>query len=211
MVNEFPFGTSQSGKRDYVFRISVCPGNFPVGRTKISFTIYILTGISGNFVVNGKQPLLPTPPHPMARGTAMWKTSALQRLISENLGDFSQHKFRGTVPFSNVSCFSSTSVWSNRDNKSHNRRLQRATFQAGWLVWKRTQQSRRFHLFCRVSLNACSTWWYLGKRRSNDTLCEVLRFLRCTPAPYNFRLPKGDIKGSAWRTDLFSYQFFETL
>ena len=38
MVNEFPFGTSKSGKRDYLFRISVCPGNFPVGRTKKTFT-----------------------------------------------------------------------------------------------------------------------------------------------------------------------------
>ena len=28
MVNEFPFGTSQPGKWDYLFRISVCPGNF---------------------------------------------------------------------------------------------------------------------------------------------------------------------------------------
>ena len=37
---QFPFETSQSGKRDYLFRISVCPGNFPVGRT-----IYIPTGI----------------------------------------------------------------------------------------------------------------------------------------------------------------------
>ena len=54
MVNEFPFGTSQSGKRDYLFRISVCPGNFPVGRTKKTFTIYIPTEISD--VVNGKQP-----------------------------------------------------------------------------------------------------------------------------------------------------------
>ena len=43
------------GKRDYLFRISVSPGNFPVGRAKKTFTIYIPTGISGNFVVNGKQ------------------------------------------------------------------------------------------------------------------------------------------------------------
>ena len=28
MVNEFPFGTSQPEKWDYLFRISVCPGNF---------------------------------------------------------------------------------------------------------------------------------------------------------------------------------------
>ena len=48
MVNEFPFGKSQSGRRDYLFRISVCSWNFPVGRTKKTFTIYIPTGISGN-------------------------------------------------------------------------------------------------------------------------------------------------------------------
>ena len=48
MVNKFPFGTSQTGKRDYLFRIFVWPGNFPVGRTKKTFTIYIPTGISGN-------------------------------------------------------------------------------------------------------------------------------------------------------------------
>ena len=48
MVNEFLFLTSQSGKPDYLFRISVCPGNFPVKRTKKTFTIYIPTGISGN-------------------------------------------------------------------------------------------------------------------------------------------------------------------
>ena len=54
MVNEFPFGTSQSGKRDYLFRISICPGNFPVGRTKKTFIIYIPTGISENlwYMVN---------------------------------------------------------------------------------------------------------------------------------------------------------------
>ena len=28
MVNEFPFGTSQPGKWNYLVRISVCPGNF---------------------------------------------------------------------------------------------------------------------------------------------------------------------------------------
>ena len=47
MVNEFPFGTSQSGKRDYLLRVSVCPENFPMGRTKKTFTIYIPTGIPG--------------------------------------------------------------------------------------------------------------------------------------------------------------------
>ena len=53
-------GTSQSGKRDYLFRISVCPGNFPVRRTKKTFTIYIPTGISGNLwhMVNNRYFLL---------------------------------------------------------------------------------------------------------------------------------------------------------
>ena len=58
----FQFGTSEPRKqRDYLFRISVCPGNFPVGRTKKRLPcIYIPRGISANFrefVVNGKQPL----------------------------------------------------------------------------------------------------------------------------------------------------------
>ena len=46
----FQFGTSEPGKqRDYLFRISVCPGNFPVGRTKKRLPcIYIPRGISGN-------------------------------------------------------------------------------------------------------------------------------------------------------------------
>ena len=46
MINEFLFGTSQLGKRDYLFKISVCPGNLSVGRIKKTFTIYIPTGIS---------------------------------------------------------------------------------------------------------------------------------------------------------------------
>ena len=45
MVNEFPFGTSQSGKRDYLFKISVCPGNFPSARTVR--VVYHLPKISG--------------------------------------------------------------------------------------------------------------------------------------------------------------------
>ena len=55
-VNEFPLGTSQSGKRDYLFRISVCPGKFPVGRTKKN--VYHLHPDRNfrEFVVNGKQP-----------------------------------------------------------------------------------------------------------------------------------------------------------
>ena len=49
MVNEFPLGTFQvPGKLDYLFKISVYAGNFPVGQTKKTFTIYIPTGISGN-------------------------------------------------------------------------------------------------------------------------------------------------------------------
>ena len=58
MVNELPFGTFQSGKRDYLFRISlcVCPGNFPVGQTTITFTIPNRN--FREFVVNGKQPLV---------------------------------------------------------------------------------------------------------------------------------------------------------
>ena len=46
----FQFGTSEPGKqRDYLFRIFVCPGNFPVGRTKKRLPcIYIPRGISGN-------------------------------------------------------------------------------------------------------------------------------------------------------------------
>ena len=37
-----------TGKREYLFRISVCPWNFPVGWTEKTFTIYIPTEISGN-------------------------------------------------------------------------------------------------------------------------------------------------------------------
>ena len=61
MVSEFAFGKSQPRKQDNLFRISVCPGNFPVRRTKKTFTIYIPTGgISRNlYVVNGKQPQFP--------------------------------------------------------------------------------------------------------------------------------------------------------
>ena len=61
MVDEFPFGTSQSAKWDYLFRISVCPGNFPVGRTpgtnqKIFYHLHPNRKFR-EFVVNGKQPV----------------------------------------------------------------------------------------------------------------------------------------------------------
>ena len=55
MINEFPFGTSQQGKRDYLFRISVCCKNFPVGRTKKRFHLHPIRNFR-EFVVNGKQP-----------------------------------------------------------------------------------------------------------------------------------------------------------
>ena len=55
VVNEFPFGTSQLGKRDYLFSISVCPGNFSVGRTKKSYQLHLNRNFR-EFVVNGKQP-----------------------------------------------------------------------------------------------------------------------------------------------------------
>ena len=60
MVNELPFGTSEPGKLDQLFEISVCPGNFPVGRTKKTFTMYLHPkGNFREFVVNGKQALFP--------------------------------------------------------------------------------------------------------------------------------------------------------
>ena len=42
-------GKFPPGKRDYLFRSSTFSGNFPVGRTKKSCSIYIPTGISGIF------------------------------------------------------------------------------------------------------------------------------------------------------------------
>ena len=55
MEHKFPFVTSQPAKRDYLFRISVSPRHFPLGRPKKWWSIYIATGISGVFK-NGKQP-----------------------------------------------------------------------------------------------------------------------------------------------------------
>ena len=55
--NEFPLGTSQSGKWDYLFRISVRPGNFQWDEPKKTFTIYIqpeFPGIRGKMVNNHK-------------------------------------------------------------------------------------------------------------------------------------------------------------
>ena len=48
-VNGTPFGTFQPGKRAYLFRISFFSGNFPLGRTDETFSIYRQTEISGNF------------------------------------------------------------------------------------------------------------------------------------------------------------------
>ena len=39
----------QPGKRDYLFRFSTFSGNFPVGRTDETCSIYRRTGNSGNF------------------------------------------------------------------------------------------------------------------------------------------------------------------
>ena len=47
MVNEFPFGTSQSGKRDYLLRISVCPLNVPVEGIKNRFPFTSQSEFSG--------------------------------------------------------------------------------------------------------------------------------------------------------------------
>ena len=59
-----------TGKRDYVFRISVCPGNFPVGRTK-NYVYHLRPNRNfPEFVVNDKQTqlqaLLPLPAPPPA-------------------------------------------------------------------------------------------------------------------------------------------------
>ena len=47
--HEIPFQTFQPGKRAYVFRFSTFSGNFPVGRTEETFSIYCRTALSGNF------------------------------------------------------------------------------------------------------------------------------------------------------------------
>ena len=46
---QISIGKFPPGKRDYLFRNSVYSGKFPVERTKKSCSIYIPTGISGNF------------------------------------------------------------------------------------------------------------------------------------------------------------------
>ena len=57
MENEFPFGTSQPGKRDYLFRISLYPGNFRVGQTKKNVYHLHPNRNYREFVVNGIQPI----------------------------------------------------------------------------------------------------------------------------------------------------------
>ena len=49
MEHEIPFQTFQPGKRAYLFRFSTFSGNFPVGRTEETFSIYCRTALSGNF------------------------------------------------------------------------------------------------------------------------------------------------------------------
>ena len=50
MKHEFPFGIFHPGKQDYLFRCSVSPGNFPLGRSKKSRSIYFPTGFPGKFL-----------------------------------------------------------------------------------------------------------------------------------------------------------------
>ena len=57
MEHEFPFGNSVWEILVYLSRNPVFPGNFPFGKTKLVFSIYIPTEISGFFFVNGKQPI----------------------------------------------------------------------------------------------------------------------------------------------------------
>ena len=59
MVNEFPFGTSQPGKRDYLFRVSVCPREFSSGTNQKNVYHLHLNRNLLEFVVNGKQPWIP--------------------------------------------------------------------------------------------------------------------------------------------------------
>ena len=47
--HEIPFGMFQPRKRAYLSRFSTFSGNFPVGRTDQTFSIYCRTEISGNF------------------------------------------------------------------------------------------------------------------------------------------------------------------
>ena len=48
MEHEIPFETFQPKKRAYLLRFSTYSGNFPVGRTDETFSIYSRTEISGN-------------------------------------------------------------------------------------------------------------------------------------------------------------------
>ena len=71
MEHKFSIGKFPPGKRDYLFRNFVYSGNFPVGRTKKSCSIYIPTEISVIFLVNGSrsQSLFARPPVPLSRGS----------------------------------------------------------------------------------------------------------------------------------------------
>ena len=68
-------------KMDYLFRISVCPGNFPVGGTKKSFTIYK----QGSFLHEHARPLNKLYVHggsPQGLPSSKWRVSKLaQRLF----------------------------------------------------------------------------------------------------------------------------------
>ena len=57
MEHEIPFETFQPKKRAYLLRFSTFSGNFPVGRTDETFSIYSRTEISGNFRLDEKAPL----------------------------------------------------------------------------------------------------------------------------------------------------------
>ena len=50
MEHEFPLRIFHPEKQDYLFRCSVAPGNFPLGRPKKSCSIYVRTGFAGKFL-----------------------------------------------------------------------------------------------------------------------------------------------------------------
>ena len=56
MEHEFPFGIFRPEKQDYLFRCSVAPGNFPLGRPKKLCSIYFRTGFPGKFLSKGQIP-----------------------------------------------------------------------------------------------------------------------------------------------------------
>ena len=56
MEHEFPLGIFHPEKQDYLFRCSVAPGNFPLGRPKKSCSIYFRTGFPGKFLSKGQIP-----------------------------------------------------------------------------------------------------------------------------------------------------------